>query len=84
MEAAYKEAFSCEPGCACEFVENRYAYLISTIKEIDTSIDWYKSEISVRKGYIEALDDSCVRLNVKYDPKWLDIANEHKTKVDAI
>lgn len=84
MEAAYKEAFSCEPGCACEFVENRYAYLISTIKEIDTSIEWYKSEIAVRKGYITSLDHSCVRLNDEYDPKWAIIASEHTTKVNAI
>lgn len=84
MEAAYKDAFSCEPGCPCEFVENRYAYLISTIREIDTSIAWYESEIAVRKTYIGELDTTCPRFWDEFNPQWADLKTEHDNKVASI
>lgn len=70
MVKAYKDAFSCEPGCPCEFVENRYSYLLATVKEIDTSIAWYESEIAVRKGYVTELDTDCINFDAEYQIEW--------------
>jgi len=65
LKTAYKDAFYCEGGCTCEFVEARYSHLVASYKEIQDSIAWYEKEISVREAYFGELDVNC--------PKFLEL-----------
>jgi len=60
LKQAYKDAFYCEGGCTCEFVEARYSHLVASYKEIQDSIVWYENEIDVRLNYFTELDTHCV------------------------
>jgi len=59
LKTAYKDAFYCEGGCTCEFVEARYSHLVASYREIQDSIKWYENEISVRLAYFDQLDTNC-------------------------
>lgn len=59
LQDAYKAAFYCEGGCTCEFVETRFAHLVASYQEVESSIAWYEREISVRLGYFGELDVNC-------------------------
>jgi hypothetical protein len=70
LTTTYKDAFNCDPGCKCEFIDNRYAYLLTTVEEITESIEWYQSEIDVRGDYITELDINCPKFDDEYQPIW--------------
>jgi len=59
LKKAYKDAFYCEGGCTCEFVEARFAHLIASYEEVVTSIAWYETEIGIRLNYFTQLDVNC-------------------------
>jgi len=59
LQEAYKAAFYCEGGCTCEFVETRFAHLVASYKEVESSIEWYEREIDVRLNYFTELDVNC-------------------------
>jgi len=59
LQEAYKAAFYCEGGCTCEFVETRFAHLVASYKEVESSIEWYEREIEVRLNYFTELDVNC-------------------------
>jgi len=59
LKKAYKDAFYCEGGCTCEFVEARFAHLIASYTEVEESIKWYEQEINVRLNYFTELDVNC-------------------------
>lgn len=38
LESAYSDAFYCDHGCECQFVENTYSYLLTQIEEYEAEI----------------------------------------------
>jgi hypothetical protein len=82
LQEAYKAAFYCEGGCTCEFVETRFAHLVASYKEVETSIEWYQREIDVRLGYFGELDRDCPHFDEKDERDALNA--EHAAEIEGI
>lgn len=82
LQDAYKAAFYCEGGCTCEFVETRFAHLVASYKEVETSISWYEREIDVRLGYFDELDVDCYHFTEKDERAELNA--EHQREIEGV
>lgn len=59
MTVAYNEAWECEHGCSCQYIETQYAYIKSQISKIEEEIVTLEDRIKVVQGNIDGVHENC-------------------------
>lgn len=88
LKSAYEDAYYCDHGCECQFVENTYTYLLTQIEEHETRIEGWKNEQTVLFGRIESVPYECEKefsgIRDEYEAKWAAMDAENQAQINAL
>lgn len=59
MESSWAEAILCEHGCSCEFIDNHYAYIMTSIENYNNLIAKAEERITANFELIDNVDEGC-------------------------
>lgn len=78
LTSAYDEAYYCDHGCECQFVEGQYTMLLEKIESLEADIGVWKADIDVVQAKIDGVPYSCdfSALETKFTTQWADLASQ--------
>jgi len=59
MEKAYADAFQCAHGCGCQFIDTRFAYIMTQMAQFDNMIAQSQKTIDEQWFKINDVNDKC-------------------------